>query len=37
MVAILGSLSVHFQTHFWVIFVYLAGKQTKGNEKGNEK
>ena len=26
-VAILGSFSTHFQTHFWLIFVYLAEEQ----------
>ena len=36
-VAILGPFSAHFQTHFWLIFVYLAEKQTKGNEKWDEK
>ena len=30
-VAILGSFSVHFQTHFQLIFVYLAEEQTKGD------
>ena len=37
MVAILGPFSAHFQTHFRLIFVYLAEKQIKGNEKYNEK
>ena len=32
MVAILGPFLAHFQTHFWLIFMYLAEKQTKGNE-----
>ena len=36
-VAILGPFSAHFQTHFRLIFVYLAEKQTKGNEKWDEK
>jgi hypothetical protein len=30
-VAILGPFSGHFQTHFRVIFEYLAEKQTKGS------
>ena len=33
MVAIFGPFSAHFQSHFQVIFMYLAGEQTKGNEK----
>jgi hypothetical protein len=33
MVAILGPFSAHFQTHFWLIFVYLAEKQTKSDVK----
>ena len=37
MVAILGPFSAHFQTHFQLIFVYLAEKQTKGSEKWCEK
>ena len=31
-VAILGPFSAHFQTHFWLIFMYLAEKQTKVTE-----
>ena len=30
-VAILEPFSGHFQTHFWVIFEYLAEEQTKGS------
>ena len=37
MVAILGPFSAHFQTHFRLIFVYLAEKQTKGNQKWDGK
>jgi hypothetical protein len=36
-VAILGPFLAHFQTHFRLIFVYLAEKQTKGNEKWCKK
>ena len=28
-VAILEPFSAHFQSHFWLIFVYLAEEQTK--------
>ena len=35
-VAILGPFSAHFQTHFRLIFMYLAEKQTKVTENDVE-
>ena len=35
-VAILGPFSAHFQTHFRLIFVYLAGNKQKGTKNGME-